>query len=197
MIPLLIPSLIGAGMGALTNRRDPLTGALIGGAAGAAGGHFMPELFGMSGAAGGVNAASGGLTAAPGSGLTLAAPAGGSAAGGLGLKAGAGLMAPNATAAASTGVGLTAPTAGFFGSGTATSAPGALAQLKAFGSNIKPVGEAAGAALAVKQLFQDDPMPVAQSSLPPRSQMDVSGLLGNGQVAQLQQKRMARRGLMG
>jgi hypothetical protein len=51
MFPLLIPMAIGAGIGALTNKKDPLKGGLLGAGLGAAGGAFAPGLLGGSGAA--------------------------------------------------------------------------------------------------------------------------------------------------
>lgn len=46
MAAFMIPMLIGAGMGAIGNRKDPLKGAVLGGAMGAAGGAMAPGLFG-------------------------------------------------------------------------------------------------------------------------------------------------------
>lgn len=59
MLPaLLMPAMIGGGLGLLTNRRNPLKGALLGAGMGAAGGYLAPGLLGGatagSGAAGGL-----------------------------------------------------------------------------------------------------------------------------------------------
>lgn len=59
MIPFLIP-LLGAGLGAIANKKDPLEGALMGGALGAAGGALAPGLLGSVG-----GAAAGAAGAAP------------------------------------------------------------------------------------------------------------------------------------
>lgn len=178
MIPFALPMLLGAGLGAVTSKK-PLQGALLGAGLGAAGGAIAPGLLG----------------------------AGGSAA-----TQTAGLLAPGAASGAgSQAAMLAAQNEGFGAIGqemlaqaAGTKAPlsiSLMANAERVGDVLKqakPVMDAAGTASQVQSMFQDNtPMPVAQSSLPPRSQMDVSGLLGNGQVAQLQQKRMARRGLMG
>lgn len=56
MLPaLLMPALLGGGLGLLANRKDPLKGALLGAGMGAAGGYFAPGL--MGGAAGATEAA--------------------------------------------------------------------------------------------------------------------------------------------
>lgn len=155
---------------------DPFTIALIGGAAGG----LMNKKDPLKGALLGAGLGYGGGALASGGGLLGAAPASGASAGSMATS----LPAFN-------------PITGTYVN--ATQLPGmtgAMESLKSFNSAVKPVGEAAGTAMQVQSMFQDNtPMPVAQSSLPPRSQMDVSGLLGNGQVAQLKQKRMARRGL--
>jgi hypothetical protein len=46
----LLPALLGGGLGLLTNKKDPMKGALLGAGLGAVGGHLMPGLLG--GAAG-------------------------------------------------------------------------------------------------------------------------------------------------
>lgn len=91
MIPLMMPMLLGGGLGLLTNRKDPLKGALLGAGMGAAGSALMPAA--MGGAAAGE--AGGGLLGnmgtamqygtVPGSQQTamLAAQEGGLGAGGL------------------------------------------------------------------------------------------------------------------
>jgi hypothetical protein len=57
MFPLFMPMLIGAGLGAFANKKNPLKGALLGAGAGAVGGQFAPGLLGGGQAA----ASSGGL----------------------------------------------------------------------------------------------------------------------------------------
>ncbi len=48
MIPLMIP-MIGAGLGALTNKKNPLQGAILGGGLGALGSTVAPAVSGMFG----------------------------------------------------------------------------------------------------------------------------------------------------
>ena len=50
MFPFMIP-LVGAGIGAIANRKDPLKGALIGGGLGMAGGAALPGMIGTQAAA--------------------------------------------------------------------------------------------------------------------------------------------------
>lgn len=160
---------------------DPFTLALIGGAAGG----LMNKKDPLKGAVMGAGLGFGGGSLAAGGGLLGAAPAA------SGASAGGASMATSLPA-------FNPITGTYANASQLPGMTGAMESLKSFNAAVKPVGEAAGAAMQVRGMFQDNtPMPVAQSSLPPRSQMDVSGLLGNGQVAQLQQKRMARRGLMG
>lgn len=161
-------AMIGGAAGGLLNKKDPLKGALRGAGLGYGGGALMG-----------------------GGGLLGAAPAAsGASAGAAGASAGGASMATSLPAFNPiTGTYVNAP--------NLSGMTGAMESLKGFNAAVKPFGEAAGTAMMVNSMFQGDQSPVAQSSLPQRMPMDVSGLLGNGQVAQLQQKRMARRGLMG
>lgn len=160
---------------------DPFTLALIGGAAGG----LLNKKDPLKGALLGAGAGYTGGALASGGGLLGAAPAA------SGASAGGASMA--------TSLPAFNPITGTYAN--ATQLPGmtgAMESLKSFNSAVKPVGEAMGTAMQVQGMFQDNtPMPVAQSSLPQRAPMDVSGLLGTGQVAELNQKRMARRGLLG
>lgn len=61
MFPLMIP-LLGAGLGALTNKKNPLKGALMGGALGAGGAAIAP---GIAGAMGGASSGAASLAALP------------------------------------------------------------------------------------------------------------------------------------
>jgi len=155
-------ALIGGAAGGLTNKKNPLKGAILGAGLGYGGGAL-----------------------AGGGGLLGAAPA----------------AATPAAGASSMATSLPAfnPITGTYANATQLpGVTGAMETLKSFNAAVKPVGEAAGAAMQVRGMFQDNtPAPVAQSSLPQRVPMDVSGLLGTGQVAELNQKRMARRGLLG
>lgn len=82
MFPLLIPMLIGAGVGALSNRKDPLKGGLLGAGMGAMGGAGV-GLLGGAGAAGGSAAGAGASSLVS----PVAAPAMGSTLPGLGQYA--------------------------------------------------------------------------------------------------------------
>lgn len=188
-------ALLGGAAGGLLNKKDPLKGALLGAGLGAAGGAFAPGLLGGAGAAG---SGAGGLTATAGAGTSLAAPAGGSLGGGAGLKAGVDMLAGASSGAG----GLSAPTAGFFGSGGAAAQPGALAQLQAIGSGLKPFGEAANAAMAAKGLFSAPDQPIQASPISPTPGTGPQGLTQlvgqNQQAADSQmsideQKRQMRR----
>ena len=52
MFPLALPLLIGGGLGALTNKKNPLKGALLGAGMGALGGAVAPAMGGLLGNAG-------------------------------------------------------------------------------------------------------------------------------------------------
>ena len=101
MFPLLIP-LLGAGAGALLSKKDPLKGALMGGALGFGGAALAPGLLG-AGAAAGTAATSAGTAAtgaaAPAWSSLIAAgqPTIGTVGGGMSTAAGAANAAPAAT----------------------------------------------------------------------------------------------------
>lgn len=158
-------ALVGAAIGGLTNKKDPLKGAALG----AAGGYFVPGLLGGSAAGGAAASGAPGLAATPGAGLSLVAPSGGSAAGGLGMKLGAGSLAAAPEAAAFTGGGLLPPAMGEGTSLLAANSPqlGLLGQLKTAAGYAKPIGEAAGAAQSVSGLLSSPEQPVmAPTPLP-------------------------------
>lgn len=160
---------------------DPFTLALIGGAAGG----LLNKKDPLKGALLGAGAGYTGGALAGGGGLLGAAPAA------SGASAGGASMATSLPA-------FNPITGTYANASQLPGMTGAMESLKSFNAAVKPVGEAAGAAMQVRGMFQDNtPAPVAQSSLPQRVPMDVSGLLGTGQVAELNQKRMARRGLLG
>ena len=187
-----IPIALGAAAGALSNKDNPLKGAVIGAGLGAAGGAGLGAL----GAAGGATGAAGGLG---GLGSVAAGTGGaGASAGGLGLSAGGaglGLQAPGAASLASMGGGT--------GLSMAPGAAGAV-QLSAAGTpaaggllsadNLKTMGAVAG--MAQKAGVFDNPQaPAAQSAGIPARQPDFTGLLtaGRGQQMTGAQKIMAQR----
>lgn len=98
MFPFLIPLLIGAAGGALTNKKDPLKGLLMGGALGATGGLLAPAALGALGAAG--------AAGAEGAATAGAATAGVTGAEGAFLGEGAASGIPAWDAAATTGHGF-------------------------------------------------------------------------------------------
>ena len=160
---------------------DPFTLAIIGGAAGG----LLNKKDPLKGAVMGAGLGYGGGALASG-GLLGAAPA----------------AAPGAAGASSMATSLPAfnPITGTYAN--ASQLPGLTGfteSLKGANAAVKPFTEAAGTAMQVNSMFQDNtPMPVAQSSLPQRTPMDVSGAMyGNNQLAVLQKQRNARRGLMG
>jgi len=106
-------ALVGAGVGAAMSPKDPLKGALMGGAAGFGGGALLGA--GAAGAAG-AGLSAGGASLAPALGASMGAGGAGVAAGaGTGLTAAGGALAPTlgasmgAGGAAATGSGLIAP----------------------------------------------------------------------------------------
>lgn len=70
MFPLLMPLLIGAGLGAVANKKDPLKGALLGAGLGAAGGTLAAGGGGLLGSAPAASGASAGAAGAAGASTT-------------------------------------------------------------------------------------------------------------------------------
>lgn len=172
MFPLMIPMLIGGGLGLLTNKKNPLEGALMGAGMGAAGGLLSPAI---AGAAPGLGAAgAGGL----GTGTAVAGLSTGTAVPGLSI--GTAVPGLNATAAAPWYDGL-------------------LSGAKDFAGNVKPVADAAGTAMQVAQMTKEDPPPPIQASplMAPGngSNPQMQGLLQSIQStdAQRAQEEMQRR----
>lgn len=142
MFPLLMPMLIGGGLGALTNK-DPLKGAALGAGLGAAGGALAPGLLGAAAPAGGAMGGTG-LTAGAGTGLNLA-----SAGGGLGMQAPSGLLSGGG------GLGLQATTANL------PAAPmGLMDQFKTAAEAAAPFGQAASAAMSINGLLNQPEQPI-------------------------------------
>jgi pilus assembly protein FimV len=148
MFPLLIPMLLGAGIGAATSK-DKLKGALMGAGLGATGGALAPGLLGAAGAAGATGAAGAAGTAAAN---PLAA-----------------YMATGAVEGSTMGSALTGAggSAGAVGQG---SMAGLLDTAKTAMGYAKPIGDAAGAANAVGGLLSGRgdqapaPTPMPQTS---------------------------------
>jgi hypothetical protein len=128
MLPLL-----GAGVGAVMNKNNPLQGALLGGALGATGGLLAPAAAG----AGAAGAAATGASALPAAAGSYGAEAFGTAAGYGGVNA------PFA--------GLSSPTTG-----------GLLSGMKEAAAYAKPIGQSLSAANAAKGLLTNpaDSMPI-------------------------------------
>ena len=172
--------MIGAALGGLTSKRDPLKGALLGGALGLGGG-MMAGPGGLLGAA--------------------AAPAGG-VAGGTGLTAAGSLGLNPLAASASTGMGLgsglSATMPSLASPGLLATASGTPAQVLAANPSMfqqamgmaKPIGNIASSANSVKGLLggtdtplpQVQPMPVATGQGGPQALASL--VSGNAQNAQ-------------
>ncbi len=164
-------SLVGAGLGALQSKRDPIKGAMMGGLLGYAGGAGMGLLGGQAAGTAGLGSGVSGTLGAEGlamapevgfggaSGLTGAAPSGLKATmdmGNLGMTA---TGTPNAIAAAN---------------------PSMMEQVMGVA---KPVGATLGAVSAAKSLFPEDKMPQIMPS--PIAQPPVSGPQGLSNLASM------------
>lgn len=165
MFPLFVPMLIGAGIGAVASKKDPLKGALLGAGAGALGGQFAPGLLG------------GASSAAPG-GLLGAEAAGSTGIGGL-------LGNPMTAASYGTGLGtqqtamLAAQEAGMGSMPIGKSLLGGASQLA---KDAAPVMNVASTAMSMGGQEQPMPAPPPMMSQP----LDLSGVLNS------QQQEMAR-----
>lgn len=167
MFPLLMPMLIGAGIGAFASKKDPLKGALLGAGAGALGGQFAPGLLG-----GASPAASGGLLGAEAAGST-----------------GVGGLLGNPMTAASYGTGLgTQQTAMLAaqeaGMGFAPTSYGLFGDVSKIAKDAAPVMNAVSTGMSLAGQGQEQPMPAPP---PMMSQpLDLSAVLSG------QQQEMAR-----
>jgi len=142
MFPLMVPMLIGGGVGLLTNKKNPLEGALMGAGMGAAGGLLSPDAApAAAGAAAELGAAgAGGFgTAVPGLSTGTAVP---------GLSTGTAVPGLNAAAAA--------PPAPWY--------DGVLSTTKEVARNAKPVADIAGTTMMVEQMTKEEPPPPIQAS---------------------------------
>jgi len=141
MFPLMVPMLIGGGVGLLTNKKNPLEGALMGAGVGAAGGLLSPAA--APAAAGAAAPAAAGAAAELG-----AAGAGGFGTAVPGLSTGTAVPGLNATAAA--------PPAPWY--------DGVLSTTKEVARNAKPVADIAGTTMMVEQMTKGEPPPPIQAS---------------------------------
>lgn len=185
MFPMMFP-LLGAAAGALFNKDDPLKGALMGGALGAAGG-ALPGLLGAGGATAGV---------APG------ATAATEAAGGVGLLGAetglnaAGYLAPEMTGtiaeqAAAPVIDMSSK-AGMFDTLNFQSG-GLLGKgVDAFNTANK-IAQPVGKAMDVAQQMRGDDIPPPPPPQLPAQKMDLSGLLQFGQQQQAYDAQEAER----
>ena len=139
MFPLMIPMLIGGGVGLLTNKKNPLEGALMGAGMGAAGGLLSPAAAPAAAGAAAPAAAGAELGAAGAGGFGTAVP---------GLSTGTAVPGLNAAAAA--------PPAPWY--------DGVLSTAKEVAGNAKPVADAAGTAMTVAQMTKEEPPPPIQAS---------------------------------
>lgn len=176
MFPFLIP-LLGAGVGAALNKKNPLQGALMGGALGATGGMAAGAMgLGGAGAAG-----SGGLL---GTGAAEAAGAGST-----------GLLSSAAPSLGSAGEYFAAT------QGAGAAQPGLLASLTEYA---KPIGNAMDAAGKVKEMTGGDqqiniPSPVITPNLPNNTLGQLATNIDTQRNQQMQmdeQKRQMRRNMI-
>ena len=144
MFPLMVPMLIGGGIGLLTNKKNPLEGALMGAGMGAAGGLLSPAAAPAAAGAAAPAAAGAGAAAELG-----AAGAGGFGTAVPGLSTGTAVPGLNAAAAAP-------PPAPWY--------DGVLSTAKEVAGNAKPVADAAGTAMMVAQMTKEEPPPPIQAS---------------------------------
>lgn len=177
MLPFLIPMAIGALGGALTNKKNPLTGALLGGTVGAVTG----GLGGLGGAASGAATGAAGATGATASAIPAASVTG-TPLGLLGSE-----VAPGVTTSAISTPSVTGTPLGLLGN-----APGGL-----LSGNYKNMTDMAG--LAAKAGLFDSSAPQAQSAGISVRPGDFTGLLTAGKdqmtgAQRLLQQRAARRG---
>jgi len=150
MFPLMVPMLIGGGIGLLTNKKNPLEGALMGAGMGAAGGLLSPAAAGATAELGAAGA--GGLstgTAVPGLSTGTAVPGLSTGTAVPGLSTGTAVPGLNAAAAAP-------PPAPWY--------DGVLSTAKEVAGNAKPVADAAGTAMMVAQMTKEEPPPPIQAS---------------------------------
>lgn len=156
MFPLLMPLLLGAGIGAIANKKDPLKGAVLGAGIGAAGGLLAP--------------------AAGGGGLLGAAPA---AAGASGAASGA--AATGASSMASSLPAFNPVTGAYVNASSLPGMTGLTETLKSATTAAKPFGEAASTAMQAKGLLAPE-QPMATPAAPLQSQpLDLSGVLNSNQ----------------
>lgn len=156
----LLMSALGAGLGAITNKRDPLKGALIGGALGGVGGQFAPGLLNAGGATAGIAP---GATAATEGGLLAA------------QEAGLGMTGSLGWGGATTGIqgGLNSA----LGANAGAQTGGLLANAGGMMDKAKPVMEAAQMGQQMAQANDPPPAPAPSiRSSPP----DLNGILQQG-----------------
>lgn len=172
----------GAAIGALTNKKNPLQGAAMGGLLGAGAGFAAPAMMGGAAAGGASGAAGGGLLAAESSMPAAAA------------------MANTAPAASVTGNGA------FLGEGVssgigawdaAQAKAGLLSGLKTAGEYAKPVGNAMSAANSAKGLLAPEQQPIQHQMQPQmvQGEQTLAALANqdNQLLNSMQQADMARR----
>lgn len=182
MFPLLIP-LLGAGAGALLSKKDPLKGALMGGAMGFGGAALAPGLLGAGAAAG--TAATGAGTAA-GTAATGAAATGASGGSALlpGYFASEAAMPLATQAAGSTGAAA----------GAQAATPGLFGQASAMAKEASPILNAAnvGMKLAAGNQQQPQASPLMPNNGQGGNTLNAIMQQGNQYQTALQQAQMAR-----
>ena len=161
---LLLASLVGGGLGAVTNKKNPLKGALMGAALGGVGG-------GLLGGAGSAGAAASPYALAPGASL-----AEGATLGGAGSMFSGASLAPGATLGAAPAV-----SSGYFAgsqipslaaNATQQSTPGLFGNLASFGEKAKPFTNMASTGMQAANMFKQPEQPLPT---PPQVPVPVGG----------------------
>ena len=165
MFPLAIPIAAGGLLGALTRKKDPLTGALIGAGLGAVGGQFAP---GLLGAGGGGAATVAQQAAAPVSDAVISSVAPEAASMSLGTF----MNGPASVNLANSGVaGMTQAAAPVMDAVSKPVSGGLLSGMNATVKEYAPLANAAGTGLQVAGLLKGQPAQAPQTPAP----MQVTG----------------------
>lgn len=167
---MLLMAALGAGGGALFSKKDPLKGALIGGALGA-GGAALPGLLGAGGATAGIAP---GATAATGAADMLAAQ-----------EAGAGLLGTGNLGWGGATTGIQGGINSALGAETGATAGGLL-------GNADKIAKPVGTAVQAANMFTppERPMPPPPHIVPPTASPSLSNLVQDTYQNQMKQREL-------
>jgi hypothetical protein len=169
---ILLMAALGAGAGALTNKKDPLKGALMGGALGGVGGAVVPGLLSAGGATAGIAP---GATAAAEGGLL----AGGEQAAMLAAQE-AGLGATGSLGWGGATTGLQGGMNSMFGADAGMQAGGLLGQAGSVMDKAKPVMQAAQTGQQMASATDQPQLPAPAAPMIRSSPPDLNGILQQG-----------------